>query len=154
MALSTIKSNLKTALEAVTGIGQVHDYIRNWSGTNKTFFHLFESSKKVHAWQITRRKTPEKGINTNNSNERRHEILIFGVYGVNDLNASEKTFQDLIEAICVKLRDEAKQPAPLSGAVLRMGWPQVETVEFRFWNGRLVHACDIGLWVDEYIIIP
>ena len=151
MSLANIRGELKTVLEGVTGIGKVYDYLR-YTKRQDSFFDLFKTSNsKIHAWQITRPATEEKSHNQNNSNLRRHNILIFGIYGLSDAAATEKTFQDLIESVCTALRTAGKQPSPLSGTALRMGPPQVNTVDYRRFGKVLSHGCDIKLCVDEYI---
>ena len=153
MALDAIKSSMKTAIETVTGIGTVHDYLRNWKGDQKLFHDQFKvaDTGKIHAWQMTRLSTTEKPHNQDNNSIRRHNLLVFGVHALEDSTATEKTFQDLVEAVCVKLRAESKQPTPLSGTAWRMGLPQVDRVDHRKFNNILVHACDITVWVDEWI---
>jgi len=152
MSIVSIRSELKIILESITGIGTVHDYIRHWAGNERSFRDKFETSEHIlHAWQITRRASDEKVLNQNVQNLRRHDFLFFGVYGLKDEDASEKTFQDFIEIICNTLRINSKQPAPFSGTVLRAGPPQVERVEHKNFNGKLVHSADLSIWVDEFI---
>ncbi len=154
MSLATIRSALKTVLQGVTGIGNVHDYMRNFAGDSRKFKDIFSfktltDTLEYHAWQITRVSTPETPHNQDQVNLRRHSIRIFGAMQVNDTNATEKTFQDLIEAICVALRLNSKQPSPYTA--LRTSPPQVGIVEHRMINNRLCHTVNITMWFEEYI---
>jgi hypothetical protein len=154
MSLADIRTELKTVLEGVSGIGQVYDYLR-WSNTEKDFKSIFKASNdKINAWQITRRGAAENIYNQNHINIQEHNMLIWGIYGAKDADASEKTFQDLIEAILAAIRTAGKGPQPLSGKALFVGPPQVEKVEHRIFSKLLVHSCDIGLKVKEYIRVP
>src|SRR3990167_4248814 len=96
MSLALIRTEYKTILEGIASIGKVHDYER-WSVEWKKFLDGFKSAdNKIKGWTITREKTDEVFIPGPGA-ERRHTMVVRGYLGLDDTNASEKTFQDLIE---------------------------------------------------------
>jgi hypothetical protein len=150
VALSDIKARLKTVLEGVTGIGVVYEYVR-WGNDEKAWKEIFTTSdQKFHCWQITRRSTGEDQVSFPSVNSRVHEMQIMGFLGLKDVDDTEATFQNLIEAICTDLRDEAKDP-PLNGQAFKVEAPQVENVGHKVIAGVLSHSCDIIINVHEYV---
>ncbi len=150
MSLAAIRTELKTVIEAVSGIGNVYDYLR-YSNSEKNFKDLFKADKKINGWQITRQATSEETESQNYNNIRTHKFLIWGIYSAKDVDASEKTFQDLVEAVTAALRTAGKSPQPLSGTALYVEPPQVEKIEYRCFGGVLVHSVDISVEVTEYV---
>lgn len=154
MSFSTIRASLKTTLEGVTDIANVHDYIRHWGGSTEKFLGFFSyrttaNTDELQAWEITRTQTPEVIHNQNITNLRRHNWLIFGFLRVDDELESEKTFQDLVEDVSTALRDNTKQDNPFTA--LRAEPPQVGSVEHRMIGNRLCHAVNITILIEEYI---
>ena len=101
MSYSTILALIKTQLEAVTGIGKVHDYLRLSDNLEKSGIELFTSNQILHTWMITRVSMPAVA-NTSFQVERRHEWDLIGFYQINDSEATEKTFQALCDTIMDK----------------------------------------------------
>lgn len=125
MSVDTIRSALKTKIEAVTGVGvvgnpnlgvaNVHDFLRHIKGDKSLFRSFFETTnKRIHSWQITRRSTSEISQNQNFTSLRRHSFLVFGILGVQDESTTEKTFQDIVERVSKAFRQASKQSEPLT----------------------------------------
>lgn len=157
MPQSLIRAQIKIILEAVTGIGRVYDYLR-WATDWTTILSLFKPAgqDKINAWMITRKATGERW-GTIARLEDVHSFMIIGVYSHDDQSASEKTFQDLIDAIQAKFRDyedlngTCLTTAPQSGDYSDKAGIQVLTVEIRMFGGVLCHYCELGLGVEEEI---
>lgn len=154
MALSNIRAAIKTLIGSVTGIdlANVFDYYRSVHKPSM-FKSLFKSSdNKINTWWITRGSTEEvigSTITNGGVNYRHYRILIYGFYGAKDADASEKTFQDLIEAVCAKLRENHT----LSGTALTSNPPQVDRVGHQMLGGTyMVHECVISVVAREQII--
>lgn len=144
MALSDITAEIKTILEGVSGIGTVHDYER-WAATWEKFLELFkDSNNKINGWTITRRKTPAER-DTMPTVMRTHTFVIRGVYGLKDEDATEKTFQDLVEAVQGAFEDEYS----LGGYAVNSGPVQVVTVESRIFGKVLCHYAELEYEVQE-----
>jgi len=147
MGLAEIRTEIKNLLETVPGIGKVHDFER-WTADWKTFLSFFQdSSGKINGWTITRTRADERLRAVGAVNTRTHRFVIRGYYGLKDSLESEKTFQDLIEAICEVLRKNND----LNGSCLRSDPPQLAKVFHGTVAGILIHMCHIHLQVDEYV---
>ena len=149
MALSTIRTQLQTLIGSVAGIevANVHKFVRALHHF-ETFKSRFKSSgNKINAWIITRISTEERQHSLSNQNLRIHTMIISGYYGLKDADATEETFQDLVELVCAKLRENHT----LNSNVLTCDPPQVEEVAHEFLGKYLLHSCSISLNVHEYI---
>ncbi len=150
MSLTAIRTELKTVLEAVTDIGPVYDYIRH-APLEKKWKLLFKTSSKIlHTWFITRTAVKDEWLTSCENAIRTHSFQILGFFALKDDDASEKTFQDIIDLVVTALRNAAKQP-PLSGTALSMTTPQAEPIDHRDFLKVLTHACQITFTVNEYI---
>ena len=143
MSLSTIRDRIKTVLEGVSGIGVVHDYER-WSANWTDMLAHYQKNGKLNGWAISRRATPEEWA-TMPVVERSHEFHISGIYSLNDAAASEKAFQDLVEAVAAALRNDPN----LGGTCIEAGPVNVEVVEPRMFGSVLCHYCLIKLPVHD-----
>lgn len=140
MSLKDVREKIKSILETVPGIGLVHDYERlasDWP----SFLSFFkpDGTDLVNGWTITRTassETPQAG----GQHVRQHKMLIKGYYSQKDKAGSEKAFQDLLEAVCDRLRSQAGSA---------FGPPQVEVVELRLFGEVLCHYGEVSLLATE-----
>lgn len=150
MSLAIIRTEIKTVLEGVSGIGMVYDYIRH-APKESIWKVLFTTSlNRLHTWQITRTGVKDDWLTTCENGIRRHSFQVLGYYSLKDDDASENTFQDLTDSVMTALRNAAKSP-PLSGTALNMTTPQAEIYHKDYYK-VLTHACCIKFTVDEYIL--
>lgn len=148
MSDTAIRTAIKDVLTAVENIGVVHDYERH-AATWEKFIELFRASDgKIRGWEFTRRqRTGRQGTLGAGfrETERRHVYKIHGYLGLQDLLASEKTFQALIDAICAAFADTPR----LGGAHNSHEFIQVNVIEPRMFGGVLCHFCEMSLTVIE-----
>lgn len=97
MSWTAIRDQIQTTLSGVSGIGQVHNYLR-YVTTQSAFEALFVSGGVINAWLHTRRATDGQRL-TNKHTVRRHTWSILGYYALDDSAQSELTFQALLESI-------------------------------------------------------
>jgi len=162
--LQMIISAVATAVRGVTGIGQVHNYLR-WAISDANFETLGVSGNVVNLWQITRLNTEERWLTTGQV-WRTHTIAIYGAYGLMDSDATERTFQALVERVANRFRSRTmwglgidsivESTAPYMGALAATsellgarGGIQVENIEHRNLHSKLVHWCQLNLGVQE-----
>jgi len=159
MSVANIRTQIKIILESVAGIGVVHDYER-WAVDWAKALQLFKPSNqdKINGWMITRTKTQE-WVDTFNRNFSLHHFLIRGVYSLDDAGASEKIFQDLIEAVRDKFRTNYNLNGSCESIYPDTGPPyegragvQVDLIEVRTFGGVLCHYCELSLYAKERII--
>lgn len=147
MSLSDIRTQIKTLLESVPGIGKVHDFER-WTTNWNTFLNYFkDSNNRINGWVITRSETVERLQSPEAANISIHIFRIKGYYGLKDSLESEKVFQDLIESI----RSVLRVHPTLNGTCLRVFPPAVRVFSFQRRSGIMMHQCEIQLRVEEYI---
>jgi len=144
MSVSAIRTRIKAKLSAVEGIGIVHEYQR-WASTWSKFLSQFKTeSDVINGWMITRRATPS-ARDTMPTLNRGHVFILTGFYGLNDDDATELVFQDMVEDI----QDAFDSDVTLGGLVLKSGPLQVKVVENRTFGNVLCHYAELELVADE-----
>ena len=144
MALKDIRDKIVAILAAVDGVGVVHEYER-WAGDWKKFLDLFKDADgKINGWIVTRRATPATR-DTEPYIDRRHTMVMKGIYGLNDDAASELTFQAVVENIQNAFDGEFL----LGGFAVNSGPVQVKAVEARLFGGVLCHYAELEYEVWE-----
>jgi hypothetical protein len=142
-----MRQQVKVILQGVAGIGRIHDYER-YATRPEALKALFVQGGKLHGWTITREKTPAV-YRMNLHTERHHRFVLRGYYALDDGAASEKTFQDLLEAIEVAFRSNVtlNDTAELAGPL------QVERVTPVLFAGVLCHFAELSLEAQELVDI-
>ncbi len=153
---SSILSDIKTKMEAVTDIGKVYDYYR-WNNNPSTFISLFAytpsgGGKHIRGWEITRVQVPEHKAG---AYFRHHKFKIAGYLALKDVDATDKTFQVLIDKICEKFRT-ADPPSGATWYYMNGDNPgdspcQVDIIEARMFGDVLCHYAEISLSITERI---
>ncbi len=145
MSESAIRAKIKTTLQGVSGIGAVHDYDR-YSRSLAEFFKLMSggSPAKINGWMIHRGKTPAQRDNAATI-QRAHTFTITGIYELDDENASEKTFQALLEAIF----EAFKSDITLGGTALNSDPLSIDDVDVDEYGNRLFHVAELTLVVYD-----
>ena len=144
MNLVSIRAAVKSKLLTISGISIVHDYLR-WSNHWNTFLSLFKTDADIiNGWMITRDKTPSR-ISSRTTAEREHNIRLIGVYGLDDSEATEITFQAQVEAITAAFDADCD----LGGTTFKCKPCQVEVFEPRMFGSVLCHYTELLLIVHE-----
>ncbi|MBI3025729.1 MAG: hypothetical protein HYY66_08690 [Candidatus Tectomicrobia bacterium] len=159
-------------LRQVPGTGRVHEFQRYAAGLEK-YLGLFRTEGdggqgKLLGWIVTREAASEglgsfagsqgQGFTPSGVNRRVHTFLILGRMGLEDGAGSELAFQDLIEAVCDRLRDNNvlrlrdASGAPRVPTLERLGPPQVDAVDVRAFGPALCHAAELRVQAIERIV--
>jgi len=151
MSESAIRASIYNILSSIDGIGKVYDYERR-SIDEAVFISLFkdEASGRIIGWEIGRRGASEEkivlGIGSE-VNEVSHFFFIKGYYGLKDSDATEKTFNTLIEEVA-----EAFRGLPtLNGVAEDHQYIQRDVIEVRIFGSVLCHYAELSLIVTERI---
>ena len=148
MSLSTIRSKIKTKLEALTDVKNVYDYKRycnDWA----TYQDLFVKGEKVNTWEIERISFEAIGHGAPGDVEDKiHNFIIRGFYSVLDSLATEKTFQDIVESI---VSNFIADPT-LGGTANRVHYPLTGELKIGKLGGVLCHIVEIHITVIDRII--
>lgn len=159
MSFATLRDKIKAELEAVSGIGVVHNRQR-WTIDQDRLKALFgkvetvngEEITRINGWTITRAATPEQRV-TGGESTRQYLFIIRGYFSMTDhdtaADASEQIFQELIEAICARFRAKPD----LDDLADSCEPPQVAAVDYRLFAGILCHYCELQLEVWEQVIV-
>ncbi|HJR01840.1 MAG TPA: hypothetical protein VKA83_09425 [Methylomirabilota bacterium] len=150
--LADVRGSIKSAMEEITGIGVVTDfepYFRT-EAEIKQFFQATEDTALL-GWTITRERSEETDVTIGEINEREHLMVIRGYAALNLKAASEKAFQDLVETVCDRLRQE--QIGDFDNEIAT-GKPNVRTVEARFLGNDLCHYAEITLPCTVRVAVP
>ncbi len=147
MAYATILAKIKSILEGVSDIGQVHDYVR-WYKDKPDFNTIFRdaANSQIRAWDISRTSTPETE-KASRTNIRTHTFRIRGFMSLDDSAATEKTFQSLVEDVATAFRNSPG----LEGTALDSGPIQINAVDHMNVGDALCHYCELHLPCSEEI---
>jgi hypothetical protein len=152
MSEALIRAQVKTTLEAVTGIGAVHDYERYPRSLADFFLAMTSGSPAlVNGWVIHRQSTASFRVTlgVNGQIERAHDYKIAGFYQLDDSTGSEKDFQALLEAVFTAFKGDW-----MAGTAWRADLLQVESVTVTSvdeMGADLYHIAECSLMVYERI---
>lgn len=158
MSYASIRAALADVLEGVSGIGPVHQYDR-WAIRWEKTLELFKTDEDLfHAWMISRKAVAQRQA-TLGEIERAHVLTIRGVYGLKDADATEQTFQDLIEAVINALSDPDNDTLDGTCSTTHPDWgpmngacgPQVDSIDVRMFGSVLCHIVEMRLCAVETI---
>ncbi len=148
MSLSGIRAQIKTILQGVADIGQIHDYDR-WEIDWDRFLSLFKATvggtDQIRGWTIHAQSGELTYPGTNNVGELEHLFLIRGYLSLKDSSATEKTFDDLVEAAQKAFMGNTT----LNGSATLAEPPRVMLKEARQLSDILVHYAELQLRVRE-----
>ncbi|MBI5075632.1 MAG: hypothetical protein HZB62_10780 [Nitrospirae bacterium] len=149
MSEALIRTQIFTILSGVTDIGKVYDYER-WSADWGAFISLFKSTvgskDQIRGCEIARRAAPG-GYDSNAEELIRHQYVIRMYMSLSDADATEKTFNALIEAVKsafrfnFQLNDTCESAGPVSADI----------IEPRFFGSVLCHYAELSLPVIEMV---
>src|SRR6266404_5053969 len=144
MSLKPILNEVAGIVGAVANVGNVHAY-RRAVQTEQEFQSLYVSGDRVLGWDITREGTASTD-RTVGATEERHALVIRGYLGVSDKDATEQTFQDLIEAVRAALRAKRN----LNGKVLDTTPVSARVVAAATIGSVLCHYCELTFEAIEF----
>jgi hypothetical protein len=149
LPLNEVITAVTARLESVASVKNVYSYIRE-AKDGKKFIDLFKdpAAGVIHTWMITRAATKKMDDGTG-CTRHIHDIKMLGYYALNDREASESTFQQIIEDACApfdSLQDRQyggqfdwSQPVQVNGPTVLM------------YANVLVHAVELLHKVEEVI---
>jgi hypothetical protein len=144
--LADVINEVKAILQTVADVGMVNDYRRAVSSeADVSRLYKDVDAGEIRAWDITR-ETTVSNDRTVGAVEDLHLIVIRGYMSVRDADATEKTFQNLIE--CVRAAFRVKRN--LNGKVLDSTPMQVRTVTAATVSNVLVHYCELTLQAQDF----
>ena len=163
MSESSVRGYLKAVLDAVTAVGQVHDYERwalNWSDVLNRYKTTISGSDVIRGWTITCAGWEAEYLDYpdddgNYIESRRYQYKIRGYFGLNDGDASEKTAIGIVEDVCEALNSNATLHAVENATDLWGLVPaaRVDMFEVRVFAGVLCHYAEITQMADEAVAI-
>ena len=130
MPLTTIVESIVTLLQPVTGIGKVLDYSR-YTASEKQRLDTYVSGGLLNCWIVTRESTAAHDRGAGSLNVRdRHTIVIEGFRAVSSAADSEKSHQDMVEAVRSQLHANRKLPGGAGWLSTPVQVPQFNAVMF------------------------
>ncbi len=151
MSQATIRTAIYNAVNGVTNIGKVYDYERHsndWSDFLDKFKTTISSTAQIRGWMVGYRGIVEAEggrFNAPGRISRKHRFQILGVMGIDDSEATEKTFAALAEDVCDALDSDATVHGFMFAAPAILGFDP------KPFAGILVHAAAIVVDVTEAI---
>lgn len=146
MSETAIRGTVKSTLQGVSGIGVVHDYIRESRSPTKFIELLIATGgTTVNGWMFSRIQTNAEWADFQKISHT-HVYTIEGYYEIVDGSGSEKTFQDLISAI-----QTACDAATALNSLVPAPPLQVGFVGHKEIADKLYHHCILTLSVGEII---
>lgn len=150
-----IVADVKAKMLTITNIGQVHDYYR-WNKDASGFLNLFAytpagGSKHVRGWELSRISATE---HKKGAFFRHHKFKLAGYMSLKDADATDKTFQTLVDDVCEKFRtaDGGATWDYRNGDSPNDSPAQATTIEARQFGEVLCHYAEIILSMTERIV--
>jgi hypothetical protein len=156
VSVAAIRTAIVGTLQAVPDIGRVHAYQRYAHNLQHlAALYRSEAHEQLRGWNVSRVATGESG------NRQAHNVEIvqwrvLGVMALNDLEASELAFDQLIEAV----RNQFAQDETLGGTVAQCSDPdnadgesgiQLEDMSPGMFAGVLCHLARLRLLTVRYL---
>lgn len=152
---NTIAADIKTKMQTISGIGNVHDYYR-WNKEASKFLALFAytpagGSQQIRGWELSRISATE---HKRGAFFRHHRFKITGYMSLRDADATDKTFQTLVDDICEKFRtaDGGATWDYRNGDSPEESPAQAGVLDVRQFGEILCHYAEIFLSVTERIV--
>jgi hypothetical protein len=151
--LNGCRTALAAAIQAVPGVGRVHDYRRTMRDEQTVRTHLWDGTR-INGWMISPSGS-NAGINVRNPGfdgigvqgggqmMTTFQLQAEGYYGLDDPGASERVFADLAEAVAFHLNRYGT--LAISGIVHQLPADVEQFGYAMFANFYLVHYCRIGI---------
>jgi hypothetical protein len=143
MSESTVRAGIYELVGAISDIGIVHDYER-WAADSARFIDLFKTTidgvAQIRGVEITRGSAAE-----DETPERKHTYKLKCYMGLKDEDATEKTFNTIVEAIC----DAFRADQTIGGVAGGHDYAQVATIELRMFGSVLCHYAELAVTVYE-----
>lgn len=152
---NTIRPNLLTLLQGVTDIGAVFDRPR-WKADTMQLQSFRDSNNRLHFWWFQRTGVPIAITRTGGGYSYIHTVKVEGFMALNDANATETTFQELVDAVQNTFNAKSNIYSFGNGSVKldsEEGVPaEVLLVEIGNFNDRfLAHHCEMEVRIREDI---
>lgn len=149
MALSEVIAAVATRLESVESVRNVYTYIREARDVKK-FSDLFKdpAAGVIHTWMVTRSATAKRDDGTG-CTRHIHDIKLLGYYSLNDKEASEAAFQQIVEDACAPF--DSLQDRQYGGAFDWSQPVQVNGPTVLMYANVLVHAVELLHKVEEVV---
>jgi hypothetical protein len=144
--LSDIINEVQSIVKAVTNVGSVHAY-RRAVQTESDFLDVYkdEATGMIRAWDITRESTASED-HTVGATQESHLIVLRGYMSVSDKDASEQTFQNLIEDVRAALRMKRN----LNAKLLDTTPVQARSVTAAMIGNVLCHYAELSFTAIEF----
>ena len=158
MSEAAIRTAIYNAINGVAQVGLVYDYERHateWGDFLDLFKSTIGGTAQIRGWMIGYR-----GIQSVENSRfsgagriaRTHRFQVLGVMGIDDSEATEKTFAALAEDVCDALdSDSTLHPSTQSGQNIMNTAPASFGFDPSPFAGILVHAAAITIEVTESI---
>jgi len=151
MTFKTVRTELATLIKTAVGIGRVHEFIRH-SRFLDEFIAKTQKDGIINDWEISRIAFSQELFGVGNLVSDglfhdTHTTIIRGYLSVVDENESEKTFQDLVDAIVLIIR----QNNTLNGTVILPKQLQAPTIGHETFGGVLVHFTEMTFEAIERV---
>jgi hypothetical protein len=144
MALNGNLIAIKNILEAVSGVENVYDSVRNWQTEQQFRNGARTQGGSIQFWFLTRESSSASDLGPQFT-ARRHRVAVHGYAGVSDATESEKSFQALIEDVVAALGADRR----LQGTARHCGPAAVRTVDFRVISNVLCHHAEVIVDVED-----
>lgn len=140
----TIRPVIAEKIKEIQNIGRVHEFLRHTTFW-EDYFKRHKQDGRILDWEITRLSVEQELIAVQNVSGTEpffhddHLAVIIGRMALKDANETEKEFQDLIDSIVVKFRQNNR----LNQIAIIPQQPQVPVIGHRTFGGVLVHYTEI-----------
>lgn len=97
MSLATIRTALKTKLDAVTGVENVYDYVY-WTDDWQVIYDKFATDGRINTWMIGLANNTVNKIDVGNRT-REYQFNLYAYYSLKTSDESSKIFENILDLV-------------------------------------------------------
>jgi hypothetical protein len=100
MSYSQVRAVIKSTLEGISTIEKVQDYSRHTVDWDEIATFFKDTNNRIHVWIIEWNNTDNvlEAVGTRVYSYN-HNITLWGLYGLKDSEATQKTFEDEVDTV-------------------------------------------------------
>lgn len=152
MSQATIRTAIYNAVNGVSNKGVCYDYERwraDWAGFLSLFKTTVSGTPQIRGWEVAYRGyEPTRHPQFSRITLQAHRFVVQGYMGVDDSEATEKTFATLAETVCETLDADSTLH---SSTYWRVSSADLQAFEPRMFGSVLCHFAQIAITVTEEV---
>lgn len=144
MSLATVRTAIKTKLDAITGIENVYDYVY-WTDDWQVVYDNFAKDSRINCWFIGL-ASRDPSVVSSGTVERQRVFNFFAYYSLKSSNQSSITLENLVDTVCNEFEESLSITTALTSDSI-----ELISIESTLFAGTPAHRATIQFTCTEII---